>query len=484
MEGGGSMKQEILSVGIDIGTSTTQLVFSKITLENTASNFSIPRISIVDKKVVYKSDIYFTPLISQQEIDGAGVKKIIEGEYKRAGVKPSDVETGAIIITGETARKENAKKVLNELSGLAGDFVVATAGPSLESIIAGKGAGTNLISKEKNCIAVNMDIGGGTTNLVTFKNGEVIDTGCLDIGGRLIKIDKTTRKITYIASKIKELADKTGINISVGEAAQSGDIEAIVKEMVSLLEESLGIKQQTDMYKRVITNKGLKLNYNIDCVTFSGGVANYIYDDDYEGDIYEYGDIGILLGRCIKNSMITKKFDIERSQETIRATVIGAGSHTTDISGSTITYTKNIFPVKNVPVVKVSQGDDPIDYDHISRTLKEKLHWFSLGDELQQVAIAIYGMKDPSFKEVQQIASAIINGASDILQEQYPMIVIVENDMAKVLGQTMYKMLDYKKDVICIDNIKVEEGDYIDIGKPLMNGRVVPVVIKTLAFSS
>lgn len=479
------MKQEILSVGIDIGTSTTQLVFSKITLENIASSFSIPRISIVDKKVIYKSDIYFTPLISQQEIDGAGVRKIIEDEYKKAGVKPSDVETGAIIITGETARKENAKKVLDEMSGLAGDFVVATAGPDLESIIAGKGAGTNLISKEKNCIAVNMDIGGGTTNLVTFKNGEVIDIGCLDIGGRLIKIDKTTRKITYIASKIKELADKAGININVGEAAQSGDIEAIVKEMVSLLEESLGIKQQTDMYKRVITNRGLKLNYDIDCVTFSGGVANYIYDDgDREGDIYKYGDIGILLGRCIKNSMIIKKFDIERSQETIRATVIGAGSHTTDISGSTITYTKNIFPVKNVPVVKVNQGDDPIDYDHISKTLKERLHWFSLEDELQQVAIAIYGIKDPSFKGVQQIASSIIKGASDILQEQYPLIVIVENDMAKVLGQTMYKMLDYKKDVICIDNIKVEEGDYIDIGKPLMNGRVVPVVIKTLAFSS
>lgn len=478
------MKQEILSVGIDIGTSTTQLVFSKITLENMASSFSIPRISIVDKKVVYKSDIYFTPLISQQEIDGAGVRKIIEGEYKKAGVKPSDVETGAIIITGETARKENAKKVLDEMSGLAGDFVVATAGPDLESIIAGKGAGTNLISKEKNCIAVNMDIGGGTTNIVTFKNGEVIDTGCLDIGGRLIKIDKTTRKITYIASKIKELADKTGINISVGEAAKSGDIEAIVKEMVSLLEEALGMKQQTDMYKRVITNRGLKLNYNIDCVTFSGGVANYIYDDDREGDIYKYGDIGVLLGRCIKNSMITKKFDIERSQETIRATVIGAGSHTTDISGSTITYTKNVFPLKNVPVVKVNQGDGPIDYDHISKTLKERLHWFSLEDELQQVAIAIYGIKDPSFKEVQQIASSIIKGASDILQEQYPLIVIVENDMAKVLGQTMYKMLDYKKDVICIDSIKVEEGDYIDIGKPLMNGRVVPVVIKTLAFSS
>lgn len=473
-----------MSVGIDIGTSTTQLVFSRITLENIASSFSIPRINIVDKKVIYESDIYFTPLISQQEIDGAAVKKIIEGEYRKANIKPSDVETGAIIITGETARKENAKKVLNEMSGLAGDFVVATAGPDLESIIAGKGAGTNLISQKRNCIAVNMDIGGGTTNLVAFKNGEVMDTGCLDIGGRLVKIDKTTHKITYIAPKIKELAEKNGIDIEVGKIAEFNNIKAIVKEMVLLLEESVGIKKQTDMYKRMITNKGLKLNYNIDCITFSGGVANYIYDGAHEEDIYRYGDIGILLGRYIKDSMITKKIDIERSNETIRATVIGAGSHTTDISGSTITYTRNIFPVKNIPVVRVHQDDGPINYDYISKTLKEKLHWFVLENEFQQVAIAIDGIKNPSFNEVQQISSSLINGASDILEEQYPFIVIVENDMAKVLGQTMYKMLNYKKDVICIDSIKVEEGDYIDIGKPLMNGRVVPVVIKTLAFSS
>lgn len=140
--------------------------------------------------------------------------------------------------------------------------------------------------------------------------------------------------------------------------------------------------------------------------------------------------------------------------------------------------------MKNVPVLRVQQDNDLINYDFISKTIKEKLHWFTLENEFQQVAITICGIKDPSFKQVQQIASSIILGASDILKEKFPLLIIVENDMAKVLGQTIYKMLDYKKDVICIDSINVQEGDYIDIGKPLMNGRVVPVVIKTLAFSS
>jgi len=115
------LEEKIISVGIDIGTSTTQLVFSRLTIENTASAFSIPKISIVEKEVIYKSSIYFTPLISDTEIDGEGIRKIIENDYKKAGIHPGDVDTGAVIITGETARKVNASLVLEKLSGLAGD---------------------------------------------------------------------------------------------------------------------------------------------------------------------------------------------------------------------------------------------------------------------------------------------------------------------------------------------------------------------------
>ena len=171
------MREKILSVGIDIGTSTTQLVFSNITIENTASSFTIPRIKIVDKELIYRSSIHFTPLTTQTKIDGNKVREIIEIEYKRAGVTPNDVKTGAVIITGETARKENANEVLQNLSGFAGDFVVATAGPDLESIIAGRGAGADKVSDEKNAYVVNIDIGGGTSNLALFKNGELVDTG-------------------------------------------------------------------------------------------------------------------------------------------------------------------------------------------------------------------------------------------------------------------------------------------------------------------
>ncbi|MDY3369391.1 ethanolamine ammonia-lyase reactivating factor EutA, partial [Zhenhengia yiwuensis] len=271
------MREELLSVGIDIGTSTTQLIFSKIIVENMASSYSVPRIVIVDKEIIYRSEIYFTPLISLREIDGLKVRDIIQKEYKKAGIDPSKIDTGAVIITGETARKENAEEVLTTLSGLAGDFVVATAGPDLESIISGKGAGAHTYSKDHNTSVVNMDIGGGTSNLAVFLRGEVRETGCLDVGGRLIKVDSTTHQITYIAPKLETLIRENNMGLAIGTKATRENLKPIIDKMVQALEQSVGIKKQDDLLKLIITNKNIELNVPIECISFSGGVADYVY---------------------------------------------------------------------------------------------------------------------------------------------------------------------------------------------------------------
>ena len=304
------MKEEILSVGIDIGTSTTQLVFSNITIENMASSFSVPRISIVGKEIIYRSDIYFTPILRGKEIDMEKILEIVQKEYIKAGVKKEEISTGAVIITGETARKENANIVLHNLSGFAGDFVVATAGPDLESIISAKGAGADVYSKENNNTVVNIDVGGGTSNIAVFTRGELIDTGCLDIGGRLIKIDVTSKKITYIAPKIKELAEINNININVGDSYSETAVQKIIDEMVKLLEISVGVTKENDFYQRILTKKGIDLNTHINCISFSGGVADYIYKGLEEKDVFKYGDIGILLGRAIKKSLLLSKLTL------------------------------------------------------------------------------------------------------------------------------------------------------------------------------
>ena len=332
------MQQELLSVGIDLGTSTTQLIFSKLVIENMASSFQVPKMEITQKKIQYKSDIYFTPLLDATTIDFPKIKEIVKQEYEKAQIRKEEIDTGAVIITGETARKENAKEVVNALSGFAGDFVVATAGPDLESIISGKGAGTDVYTKEHLTTAVNIDIGGGTSNLAVFRFGETQDTGCMDIGGRLIKIDKDTHIITYSAPKLLEIIKQEGFHIAVGTPLEIEEVNKVIRIMVEALEQSVGLRNDCKYYELLITNHGLKGTEEIKGISFSGGVAAIIYHPEKYTEEYEFGDIGILLAKAIRNSCLYRELEVIESTETIRATVVGAGNHTTEISGSTITY--------------------------------------------------------------------------------------------------------------------------------------------------
>ncbi|WGS31733.1 ethanolamine ammonia-lyase reactivating factor EutA [Enterococcus faecalis] len=472
-------KETLLTVGIDLGTSTTQLVLSELTVENFASAFTVPRISISDKKVIYRSDIIFTPLLNQSEIDAEPIKAFVAEQYRQAGIHKQDIQMGAVIITGETARKSNANNVLRALSGYAGDFVVATAGPDLESIIAGKGAGAQTYSETKRKPVVNLDIGGGTTNLAVFKDGEVIDTACFDIGGRLIKLDQQ-QKITYIAPKIQEIINKKGLTLHLGDQATEQNLLPIISELVAVLENSIGFGTQSPFYQLLVTNHPLRKGEELPIVTFSGGVADCL--NTTSTNLFKYGDIGLLLGKYLRKSLIFSEKEVLESAETIRATVVGAGSHTAEISGSTIAYREQILPVKNIPILKLAQEDETLTVTELGQRIQEKLNWHRI-EETPQIALAIRGMSNPTFADIQRYGQGIVEGLASLVAEQIPIIVMVDEDMAKALGHALSAHLPKDYPFICLDSVKVENGDYVDIGLPVAEGAVLPVIVKTLVFN-
>ena len=447
------MSERLRSVGLDVGTTSTQMILSELTIENRASNFAVPDLEISRRDILYKSKVHFTPLLDESHVDGGAIRELISEEYRKAGIQRGSVDTGAIIITGETSRKENARAVLNALSDFAGEFVVATAGPDLESVLAAKGAGAVEYSQRTGKTVLHMDIGGGTSNLALIRDGKIVETGCLNVGGRLLKFDGNGT-VTYVSPVLEGLC-----GWKVGDRATREQAEQVAAVLVQALEMAAGLREESPLLDRLTTKetgRAWKVPSEELVVSFSGGVADCI---ETEREWLEFGDMGPVLGQVIRNSRLCRGAYILGS-ETIRATVIGAGCHSTQLSGSTVFYQNVQFPLKNVPVVNI---------DDISRLQKEQ-------EKQEDITVfAMPGMNAPSYRQIADLAEKIISG----VKGQF--LLCLEQDMAKALGQALAVRSDPEMGILCLDRVKIPEGSYLDVGAPV--GPALPVVVKTLILS-
>ena len=476
-------KTAILSVGIDVGTSTTQVVFSKLQMDNAGGYFSVPRVAIVDKEVVYKSEVYMTPLKTDVLIDTEALRDIVAAEFRKAGYRPEDTDSGAVIITGESARKENSDAVLKSLSDFAGDFVVSAAGPDMESLIAGKGSGAWQYSMDHHCRVANLDIGGGTTNVVLFEDGETLARGCLDIGGRLICMNPQGI-ITKVSPAAAVMAQAAGVSVSVGDRCDELKLTAVTRQMAAALNAYLGVgTKDIDAILRQIKTPGssdFPVPEKVQAVLFSGGVADLIYPES--ADTWAYGDIGVLLGRAIRESRLFTDFQKMEPGETIRATVVGAGTYTTTISGSTITYSDDIFPLKNIPVIKLDEELQEACFAGETEPVIRRIQWVLGQNDEEHFILAMPGKRNPGYMEMKRAAASIRQIMDRVQPPGEPILLVIESDIAKAMGQMIRQQPDLKRQVVAIDSIHVEDGEYVDMGKPMMNGMVIPVVVKTLIF--
>ena len=446
------MSEKLLSVGIDVGTTSTQIIFSELTVENRAGSFSVPEMDISQRKILYKSPVHFTPLLRGELVDADALRKIVDAEYEKADVSKLDVDTGAVIITGETSRKENARAVLEVLSGYAGDFVVATAGPDLESVLAAKGAGAVDYSEKTGKRVLHMDIGGGTSNLALIEDGKITATSCLNVGGRLLKIDPDG-KLAYVSPVLEGLFEKRA-----GEYTNREEVLALARVLVQSLEMAAGLREKTGVLNELST-QGIatpvcalvRNDISNLVISFSGGVADCI---DTKQPWLAFGDLGPELGQAIRESRLCAG-EYVLGEETIRATVIGAGAHSAQLSGSTVFFQNVQFPLKNLPVVESAADLNKLDGPGV---------------------LALPGISSSGYEQVTRMAKEITDAFAG-----RTVILALEADMAKALGQQIALRLGRQAQILCIDRVRLKAGDYLDVGAPV--GPALPVVVKTLVLS-
>lgn len=438
------MSERLRSIGLDVGTTSTQLILSELTVENRASSFAVPEMDITQRKILYKSPVCFTPLLRENLVDGEALKELVLAEYAAAGIRREEVDTGAIIVTGETSRRENARAVSQALAELAGDFVVVTAGPDLESALAAKGSGAVAESARTGKTILHMDIGGGTSNLALIRDGKIEKTGCLNVGGRLVKLDEAG-VVTYVSPVLAGLT-----SLKPGDQADPAQLEAISETLVQALEMAAGLRPVTPLLEAVSTEDAgaVFTTKETAVLSFSGGVADCIPADR---PWLEFGDMGPILGRCIrKSALCAGKYRL--GQETIRATVIGAGCHSAQLSGSTVFVQNMPLPLKNLPVIAPEEE----------------------APEGEGVVLAIPGTGAVSYDRVTRLAEQIA------ARQDRQVLVCLEEDMAKALGQALAARLGRDKPILCIDRVRLSRDSYLDVGQPV--GPALPVVVKTLVW--
>ncbi|TYL39930.1 reactivating factor for ethanolamine ammonia lyase [Natronococcus pandeyae] len=476
----------LTSVGIDVGTTTTHVIVSRLRVETPPGGAGSPEIT--DREVVHRGTVRETPLLDAETVDVERVAGFVDRELETAGLEPADIDTGAVIVTGETARRENAEPLVHRIAADAGQFVAATAGADLEAVLAGCGSGAAARAAETNGTVANVDVGGGTTNVAIFEDrstaqqgrseGRVRETRCLDVGGRLVRFDGD-RRVSSISPPAWVLADALELSLAVGERPDDETLDALAGAMadriVDLLEGPPFDPLTRELWIGDLPNEPVDL----DGVVFSGGVGRFV--ESPPDDPFPYGDLGGLLAATLSSHETVRSWPLLESAEDLRATVVGAGTETTALSGRTISLESGALPLRNVPVAAVGDVADR-EGDALVARLEEavsrlgELHDFAA---LDAAALAIDDVGPLAYERVQAVAGAL-EDALEALPRSLPVVVVTRQNCAKVLGQTLRSRTD--RPLLVLDELRPADGDYLDVGEPMASHESVPVVVKTLAF--
>ncbi|HEY7165068.1 MAG TPA: ethanolamine ammonia-lyase reactivating factor EutA [Candidatus Binatia bacterium] len=471
------------SVGIDIGSSTSHLIFSRLTLRRQGIALS-SRFVVVNREIIHESPILLTPYVDKTTIDTNKLGDFIHEAYRNAQLTPEDIDTGAIIVTGEAAKKKNAEAIAALFSAEAGKFVCATAGHNLEAILASYGSGAVHMTYHEggDFTVMNVDVGGGTSKIAIVQQGKVIDTCALEVGARLVAFDDngTIVRLEDTALKIAKLA---GISLALGGTMSDSDKEKFAQVLCDSLFEVLERGKISPQVQDLLLTPNLDFKDPIHAIMFSGGVSEFVYGYEKRN----LGDLGVQLGKRIRaraNQLGGGNIPLRPAEVRIRATVIGASQYTVQVSGNTIYLSHpDLLPLRNLQVVTPEfEQTEAITPGEIQASVEKALQRFDIQDGDRAVALALRWELGPSYPLIRTLAEGLVGAMKSHADSGQPIVLVFDADIAKLMGNIIERELLPGAGIISIDGIDLKDFDFIDIGQELPDAKAVPVVIKSLIF--
>lgn len=466
---------QLLSVGVDIGSSTSHLVFSDLVLQRQGQRLS-SRYAVTQRDILYRSAVIFTPYTSSEQIDAAALGAFITQTYQDAGMQRDQVDAGALITTGEAARRQNARSIADLFARDGGKFVVATAGPNLESLLAAHGSGAAELSIDAASPVLNIDIGGGTTKFAVCEHGEVSGTGALHLGSRLIAWDAQGR-VARLEDAGRALARAAGMDsaLALGELVSAGVLDALSSYMAEVI---MAVVRGTAPRGAPWITPALSFPPSVRTIVFSGGVAEYIY----ERETREFGDLGPRLGAALRARAQEAGMKLLEPREAIRATCIGASQYTVQLSGDTIFLSDpQVLPLRSLPVAS-ARGIASPSAPQVTSAIRQALARLDLtADDQARFALALHWPHGADYASLRELCAGIVE-ATGPLPDGQPLLVVMDADIAGLVGTLLQREFGVTGTIVCIDQVELREFDYIDIGRLLPAQGVVPVVVKSLVF--
>jgi ethanolamine utilization protein EutA len=471
----------LTTVGIDIGSSGTQVIFSRVHLRRLAEDLT-SRYYVVSRETLFQSPVALTPYQSEERIDDAKLGAIIDDAYEAAKLHPDNIDTGVVILTGEALRRENAQGIAAILSEQGGEFVTATAGHHMESMLAAYGSGAARVSSDENKRILNIDIGGGTTKLALVEKGKVTATAAVHIGGRLQVVEGG--KIVRLDPAGKHHAKRAGFSWERGDAIDSADMQKVANVMADTLVAALTARPMPHDVEHLYLTDPIADFGRLDAIMFSGGVAEYIYQRENR----DFGDMGPRLGRAIHERIEKGAFPwpVLPAGECIRATALGASEYSVQLSGNTsyISSPGTLLPRRNLQVLQPPfECGETIDSDKLAAAIKNHIVAFDIQDSEHEIALALRWTGMPAHERLLAFAKGIKGGIADRIDKKEPMFIMLDGDVAQTLGHILRDELHVDSELLVIDGVVLWDFDYIDLGRIRMPSYTVPVTIKSLVFS-